>query len=163
MADAPEPRTARIRFEYALIGTGWARAQLSNGVDEVTMVPSYLGDALGDLTWAVVKLLEGSSRQTFEWWDEPGSWRWGLWRQGHLLDLHIWRLDARLQPNANQRIRTLFHTSCEMRQFANQLNNQLGHLNTDYGPDGYLQRWKRHSFPADAWQRLQAALNQTPP
>jgi hypothetical protein len=152
---------ARIAFSYRLDGAGWATATISNGVNDREMTVSYLSDALGDLTWAVAKLLEGSPQQICEWMDEPGRWRWKMTRQGEALDLLILRVDDPVRGIPNQRINVFFQVNCKLRQFANQLNNQLWKLHNEHGPEGYLQLWQNNRFPSDAWQRLTAAISQT--
>jgi hypothetical protein len=155
------PQLSRIWFTYKLVGAGWARVLVSNGGQGVEMMPSYISDALGDLTWAVVKLLEGSPQQIFEWWDEPGRWRWMLSRQGDVLDLLILRLEDRSNSLENERGNVFFHESCKLRRFANQLNNQLQKLHNDHGLDDYRRLWNNHPFPLANWQRLMSALSQS--
>jgi hypothetical protein len=48
-----------IRLEYALVAHGWATATLSDGTNSAEVTASYLTDALGDLSRAVIALLRG--------------------------------------------------------------------------------------------------------
>ena len=156
----PAPQLSRIRFEYQVVGAGWANARISNGILEVELMPSYLSDALGDLIWAVVALLEGSQQQVCEWQDEPGGWRWELSRQESVLNLLILRIDAPLKSMFNKRVSVVFHETCNLRQFAIQLHNQLWKLVCERGFDGYEREW-RHRFPVEQWKMLGQLISQS--
>ena len=124
------------------------------------MMPSYLYDALGDLTWAVLRLLETRRSRSSNGGMSPvagaGSCRGKS--MGSTGSSYAWM--SRCGPRSTSASK-FFHATCKLRQFANQLNNQLWKLHGNYGPEGYLQLWKNNRFPSDAWQRLPAVLSQT--
>lgn len=146
-----QPR--RLAFSYELVGPGWARARLSDGANELEMYPSRLSDALGDLTWAVVALLNGALEQSCEWADEPGEWRWIMLRGGDQLNVTILRFEQTFSPLGNERGQRLFQSQCHLRQFAIQINNQLWNLVREHGLTGYADLW-RHRFPEERWHML---------
>jgi hypothetical protein len=65
-----------LEFTYELVGRGWARCSLQIGDKEVTLTPSYLSDALGDLLAAIITVVRGAERATASFADEPGEHVW---------------------------------------------------------------------------------------
>ncbi len=51
--------TSSLELRFDLTGVGWAEATLSAGNDSVTILASYLSDALGDLAAATVLIASG--------------------------------------------------------------------------------------------------------
>lgn len=117
------------------------------------MFPSHLSDALGDLTWAVVALMNGALEQSCEWADEPGEWRWILVRDGDQLDVTILGFKETFSRLGNERGLLLFQSCCNLRQFAIQVNNQLWNLVREHGFDGYAKLW-HNRFPEERWHML---------
>src|SRR6185503_11156421 len=71
-----------VEFDYKLTGAGWAEATISNGGQHLDMRVSYLSDALGHLTKAIVRLLYGAEEAQIFFMDEPGEHRWWLRKCG---------------------------------------------------------------------------------
>jgi len=67
--------TPMFSFSYQLETAGWSTATVSDGERSVVLTASYLSDALGDLTRAVIALLRGAEQATLTWHEEPGRAR----------------------------------------------------------------------------------------
>ncbi len=80
-------------FSYQLGTAGWSTAAVSDGERTVALTASYLSDALGDLTRAVIALLRGAEQATLTWHEEPGVTAWRFERQGDDVDMRITQFD----------------------------------------------------------------------
>jgi hypothetical protein len=71
-----------IEFRYHLTGVGWSECTLIVDDAHVTVTASYLSDALRSLISAVCRVLEGIAEATATFDEEPGEFRWRLFRVG---------------------------------------------------------------------------------
>jgi hypothetical protein len=104
--------TGIVLFSYRLIGHGWAEGWISDGVSHLSMVISYLSDALGDLTRATLAVLTYTDRAVCAWAEEPGEYRWILERQGERLLVRILWFDETFSRLLDEKGQALFSTEC---------------------------------------------------
>lgn len=152
--DAQHPRRQDLRFAYRLVGVGWGEATVSQGEREATIAVSYLSDALGDLTTAVVALLGGAEEQTVRWLAEPGEYRWHFAREGARVRVRLMWVPEHEVRRTAPREEEIFVASCALARLAAQVRGALRQLLAEHGTDGYLARWRNHPFPMEDFQRL---------
>ncbi len=143
-----------IRFGYRLIGRGWSEATIAKGDQTVTLYASYLSDAIGDLTEALVAILRSADRMTVAWADEPGEYRWILEKEASRLQIKILRFEETFSRRRDEAGELVFESECELSRFAAQLRGQLRQILNELGADGYKAQWVNHDFPMSAYQQL---------
>ena len=152
--EACPSRGKDLYLTYRLRGHGWAEATISQDGPGVTLTASYLSDALGDLTAAVVALLGGAEEQMVCWEEEPGEYRWYFTRAGAQVRVRIaWVPDnepGRMRPREEE----VFVASCALARLAAQVRGALRQLLAEHGAAGYLAGWIRYPFPMADFQRL---------
>ncbi len=154
--------TPKFSFSYQLGTAGWSTATVSDGERTVALTASYLSDALGDLTRAVIALLQGAEQVTLTWDEEPGVAEWRFERQGDDVDMRITLFDDRScyrRSRARPAERT-FSVRCPLSRLASEVLDELWHIYETVGLDGYEERWKLHAFPLQEYWQLQKLLRE---
>lgn len=123
---------------------------------EVLIPASFISDALGDLTAAVVALLRGAGEVTVRWVGEPGEYRWHFVRAGERVLIRVTWLSDQQSRRAVPREEELFVASCALTRLAAQVRGTLRQLLHEHGVEGYVALWKNHPFPMEDFQRLVA-------
>jgi hypothetical protein len=67
-----------VAITYELTGHGWSECMIRVDERTVTVTASYLSDALGSLSDAVLAVLLGSRTAKASFDEEPGEYRWVL-------------------------------------------------------------------------------------
>jgi hypothetical protein len=147
-----------VRFWYRLVGHGWSEAGIFDGVNRAFLSASYLSDALGDLTNAVIALLRGAQRSTCSWQEEPGEYRWVFDREDERLRIDILWFEDTFSHELEGKGKLFYSTECELRRFACQLRDQLSRLLEEHGLEGYMQIWANHDFPMTEYRKLEDLL-----
>lgn len=149
-----------LSFSYHLDTAGWADATLADGARHVDLTASFLSDALGDLTRAVVTLLQGADYVVFAWLSEPGVAEWRVDRHDEDIDITITLFDDWVAYRAGRarRVGQPFTTQCPLVRLANEVLDELWQLRQTVGLDGYKQRWKAHDFPLTEYKQLKRLL-----
>ncbi len=148
---------AVFSFSYELHRAGWSSAILSDGEQNVSLVASYISDALGDLTRAVLALLHGAEGATFTWLSEPGVDEWRVARQGDDVDIvvTVFNDDRRFKARRGE---VVFSMRCPLTRLANEVLDELWRLLETVGMDGYKERWQAHDFPLTDYKQLRELL-----
>lgn len=148
-----------VTFSYQPLGSGWAEATVSNGSEYRSMNVSNLSDALGDMTAAVLRLLQGSGREEVSFLDEPGEHVWTLRRQdAGLLIVEVKWFEDWIQEVGSEAGQEVFLATCSLLDFAREIRAALDRLLERYGIEGYSQKWLEHEFPATEHAHLAAAI-----
>jgi hypothetical protein len=134
-----------VEFWCRLAGRGWIEAGITDGVSQLSMVPSYLSDGPADLADAVIILLQGAQHATCSWQDEPGQYRWLLERQGDELEIKILRFEETFSRKLDEQGERLFSTRCTLARFAVQVHGQLQRLLVGEGAEACLSTWDTRS------------------
>ncbi len=106
---------------------------------------SYLSDALGDLTRAVITAATmpiGSCVQSL-FADEPGEHRMVIVREADDMIVRIEQSDGYRSSEGM----TVFSARCSYLRLATQVAGQLQQIYNAYGLDGYKAKWIEHDFP----------------
>jgi hypothetical protein len=143
-----------ITLEYRLAGRGWSEARIADGKICALVTASYLSDALGDLTWAVIGLLQGAEYATCSWWEEPGEYRWVFRRANDQVNIRILWFDDTPKGKPEEQGTVVFATTCRLVSFAGELKSQLQKLTDDFGTDAYKRIWVSHEFPSREYDKL---------
>lgn len=147
-----------MKFDYDLVGTGWAWARISHGDSTADITASYLVDALGDLLLAVWTLTEGARDARCSWAEEPGEYRWLFRIDGDHVDVHILQFDDLWTGRADERGRTVFRAAMALRVLVEAVAQAATEVERRYGRDGYRDKWVEYGFPADTLAELQRWL-----
>ncbi len=175
----PPGQPTPIEFSYALIGTGWSEAYMSDGRNWLRPTASYLSDALRAFTDAVDAVVRGRDRVACMWEEEPGNFLWLFEGQGSSVTVSVYWNDRgfdqfwwnRLNMGGPDYIDIAFEPPVgrlpgELRGRFATTRHELGvgvlgaldKLADDLGDQGYLDKWSRHPFPHREHERLRAAL-----
>lgn len=154
--------TSLFMFSYDLATAGWSTATISDGVHTLTLTASYLSDALGDLTQAVIALLQGAEGATLAWQAEPGVIEWRFERQGDDVVVCLTRFaDNTCYRRSHARPgEPDFSVRCSLTRLGNEVLDELWRIHDTVGVDGYKERWKGHSFPLQEYRQLHALLRE---
>lgn len=150
-----------VEFTYRLTGTGWSDAQLRVGDSSAPLSASYLGDALGELLDALVALIDGALSARASWDEEPGEYRW-------LFDRDGWNIRIRLldfpelrgfveAPDEEGTV--LLDERCDLEGLVAAIASAARAVLSEYGAEGYREKWVEHDFPATQLERLEAWLH----
>jgi hypothetical protein len=151
-----------LQLNYILDDHGWANLRLTQGGQTVDMTVSYLHDTLAELVTAANLLLKGASEAKVVAMDEPGE---------HLIhlqatdDLHVavevrWFRDwASWNLITEKEFEVVFKADCTIKNFAFEVFVTAKAVLDNEGLEGYKEKWMRHDFPIDEYQRLMGLLD----
>ena len=148
-------------LRYSLTTPGRAVVALEADDLRVAMQATDETDALGDLTRAVIVLMEGEDRATVVLEDAPGVHEWSMEREGELVNLRVHSWADRKSGHADltlsqERSAAL---ACPLLALARELVLVLDVLWVGHGPDGWRRLSPRHPFPTPERRRLQQLLS----
>lgn len=144
-------------FRYELVGTGWARATLTEAGVETVVTASYLSDALRDLLEATASITEGAVEARCVWQEEPGEYRWLFRRNANDVHLEIRSFPHMYDTSSDEQGEVAFRTTRSVMEIARTVLRSFDRLADEYSPGRYVERWVEHSFPAEALERLRHA------
>ncbi len=149
-------------FSYQLGTAGWSTASVSDGERTVALTASYLSDALGDLTRAVIALLQGAEQATLTWDEEPGVAEWRFERQGDDVDVRITLFDNRTSSRAFRArpVEPPFQMRTPLVRLAGEVLDELWRIYETVGVAGYQERWKMQAFPLQEYTHLRYLLRE---
>jgi hypothetical protein len=145
-------------FDFRLVGTGWARAKVTDEANSAEVTASYLGDALGDLLMAVWTLIEGDTDARCSWWEEPGEYRWIFVRDGQRISLRILEFDRLWSDEPDETGRLIFQTSQPLRELAAAIAAGAKACLNAVGFKDYREKWVYNDFPVDELAAIEAAV-----
>jgi hypothetical protein len=149
----------QVKFDFLLGGSiGWARGRIAFGDREVEVTASYLGDALGDLLAAMLKLTQGAAEARASWWEEPGEYRWVF--SVAPLDVSLRLQDTRLRllefphmPGAveapDEKGHPLIEGDCSLVELVGAVAACARRTLEEHGVNGYEAKWHMHPFPGE--------------
>lgn len=147
-------------LRYSLTTPGRAVIALEADDLRVAMQATDDTDALGDLTRAVIVLLEGEDRASLVIEDSPGVHEWSLEREGDLIALRVHSWADRSSGSADLTLSQERSASlaCPLLALARELVLVLDVLWVGHGPDGWKRLSPKHPFPTPERRRLQQLL-----
>jgi hypothetical protein len=147
-----------VTFGYRFVGRGSSEAEIRDGVDAAALTAQFLSDALGDLSRAVLTLLQGLLQSKCSWQEEPGEYRWLFEQRSEHLHIRIIWFDDTFSRQLDQRGKLIFESECQLRQFAVQMRDELERLLAQHGEAGYKSSWVNHDFPLPELEKLNQLL-----
>lgn len=150
-----------LSLRFALTTPGRAVVALEADDLRVAMQATDETDALGDLTRAVVTLLEGGVRATVVLEDAPGVHEWTFERQDELVQLRIHSWADRRSGSTDMVLsqeRTVAIV-CPLGVIARELVLVLDVLWVGHGPEGWARLSPNHPYPAAERRRLRQLLS----
>ncbi len=139
-------RQPTLRLACTLTGRGWVEASLSDGSHELTLTASYLSDALSDLLWIVISLVEGAQEGTCAWQQEPGEYRWLFSRQEEQIEIRLLWFSETFSQRPDEEGECHLLLTCSLLKFATKIQRQYKHLLSTWGDAGYRETWG-YPFP----------------
>lgn len=144
-----------LSISYHLVAHGWSRTRVSDGEQCASLTASYISDALGDFTSAVIALLRGNERATCTWLEEPGEYHWYFYRCSEDVQIVIvWFDDWSTYRDPHDHGRVVFLTRCSLQHLARQVLGQLQRIVREVGIERYRERWGTHDFPLCGYRVL---------
>ncbi len=143
---------SQFSLTYKLTGSGWAEAEVSDGVEQLHIIISYIGRSIEAAADAAIALLQTADRSEFLWLDEPGCTQWTLEKQADHLQITIAIWNDRMEPRGAPAYKVLSISTTPLK-FAIQVWDALRHLLEEHGVEGYEQNWRR-AFPLDKYRKL---------
>jgi hypothetical protein len=146
-----------VKFQYRLVGAGWAEARVSGSVVDATFRASYLSDALTSLIDAVNLVLAGAVESRCTRVLEPGEYRWILGRQGLAGQLRVLQFSDAEARQADDRGVLVVHVELPLREIAVAIADGAQEALDEYGESVYGERWG-HPFPLAGLRQLRSRL-----
>ena len=144
-----------IKIDYILTGTGWSKCTISTDDISTTISASYLGDALGNLLSAILKLINGEKEATISFDEEPGEYRWRFkTTSDKIVHLTILEFDELWGNKPDSEGRKVFDTECQLRDLTAAVFNTAQKILLEYGEEGYIQKWIEHPFPIKQYETI---------
>lgn len=159
---------ANFSVDWSLDGPGWAEIEVRAAGAQETITASYLSDPLTALAEAATLLLSGTTHATVSFEDEPGEYLLVL----RVTDEGTVRLRilafglASLHPTATietvdgRTAAVVLDVELETLEFAAGVLQSLRLVESDYGLEGYKEKWVRYPFPSAQKAQLEAAIIQ---
>lgn len=147
-------------LRYSLTVPGRAVLALEADDLRVAMQTTDETDALGDLTRAVIVLLEGAEHASVVLEDAPGVHEWNFTREADMVRLRIHSWADRRSGHADMVLSQERSASlaCPLLALARELVLVLDVLWVGHGPEGWKRLSPRHPFPIPERRRLQQLL-----
>ncbi|HPF60532.1 MAG: hypothetical protein KC544_02105 [Gemmatimonadetes bacterium] len=147
-------------FRYSLTTPGRAVVALEADDLRVAMQATDETDALGDLTRAVITLMEGAAHASVVIEDSPGVHEWSFEREDEVVNLRVHSWADRRSGHADLTLSQERSVSlaCPLHALARELVLVLDVLWVGHGPDGWKRLSPRHPFPIPERRRLQQLM-----
>lgn len=148
-----------IEFRYELTGTGWSECTLIVNDSQVTVTASYLSDALRSLLSAVCRVLDGIPEATAQFDEEPGEYRWRLFRvDDEMIRVMILEFNDLWSNKPDSDGKPIFDVQCRLRTLAGAVYDGCKRLLAEHGHSGYKEKWLEHEFPDSEFEMLRCYL-----
>jgi hypothetical protein len=145
-------------FEYRVGYSGWAEAGIGDEAGHTTLTASYIGDALGDLLYALWRVLQGETETRCSWHEEPGEFRWIIRRDGDTVWLRVLEFDDLFQHRPDEAGQLVFETRQDVKTLARAIALGASRTLEKHGLSGYRERWQTYPFPSTTLELIQAEL-----
>lgn len=130
----------------------------------MTVTASYLSDALRSLISAVCRILNGVSEATASFDEEPGEYRWRIFRiDNDMIRLLILEFSDLWSNKPDSEGKPIFDVKCRLRTFAGAVYDGCQRLLAEHGHNGYRDKWLEHEFPDSDLRELRRLLDAPKP
>ncbi|MNJ90816.1 hypothetical protein D3C87_84560 [compost metagenome] len=145
-----------ITIDYKIENAGWALVIIGNGETQDRFAVSYFHDSLKELANSALKIQDKDS-QSVIFMAEPGELKLVLERT---LDtkLHFelrWYEDwASWNEISEDDYEVIMTGETTVVSYVNQVRSVLMKIYDEIGPELYKQKWIKHDFPTDEYEKL---------
>lgn len=147
-----------VKFSFRLTGSGWARALLAHGSEEVELPASYLSDALGEVLLAVAELQDGEHAAVASWEQEPGEVRWLFSRTNGEVTLQVLAFMEDYPRPTEAEGSVVFSAVCSLDEMARAFAEGARSVLTLEGEEAYKRKWVQHPFPTTLLEMVESGL-----
>ena len=149
-----------IEFLYQLTGPGWSECTLIVHESSITVTASSLSDGLRSLISAICRVVDGISDATASFAEEPGEYRWRLYRIDEAtIRILILEFDELWSHRPDTDGKPIFDVRCRLHNFAGAVYHGCVELLEEYGHEGYKDQWRKHEYPSEEIDTLKRLLN----
>ncbi|WP_339213849.1 hypothetical protein [Solibacillus sp. FSL W8-0372] len=155
-------RVSMLKFNYKIIGIGWAICEIQTANESFTFRASYLSDALGDLLNALLSLNSDMNTESygdetnFSWYQEPGLTEWHIKAfdiKSNVENLHF-KINQYVDDTEKGDPETTSAFTCNYDEFVYSVVESLDRLMQKFGLVGYRAIWLDSDFPVVAYLKL---------
>lgn len=150
-----------LHLEIDVEDAGWLKATIYEGVIELRMRASYMGDALGDLASAVVAIAGETAQlrtRSILWAREPDYWRFDFTREGNHVAVAIVDVtEDEARPNGfgfGGPGRVRLSVQVPRRDLIAAVSSAFDGVLATGGLGRYDREWMSYRFPFVAYTRL---------
>lgn len=148
-----------LSISYLLIGDGWSECHIKADGDAVTISASYLSDALGSLSRAVLVIAKGGREAHASFDEEPGEYRWVFNRFGDAkVFIRILEFPDLRSMEPDEAGEVIFEYHCPIETLVRCMVGCLADVLSNYGEEGYKEEWIEHDFPMQSYELLRSFL-----
>lgn len=158
MSEAIE-RRQHFTILHRQLPHGWSQYFVAMGSQTMYRMPSYLTDALGDLTNAALLIAKGEKEARFSFEDEPGEYRWILKDVGTIgsdepaLKVTILEFASQWPREPDSAGTPIIEGVCAKRQFLLNVKSILRETLAVNGKEAYRVA-AGYDFPSDQMDKL---------
>ena len=151
-----------MKFEYKLMGSGWANFNIQINSQNFSFSPGYLTDAVGGLLNAIKKIhpvfdIEGDYKEdgSYYFWDaEPSTLDWNL---KYLENGNIHIILKYFENDEENGVEVL-NQECPYDVFLKEVLKEVELILLEFGIVGYKEMWYEHEFPLSTFLELKYYL-----
>jgi hypothetical protein len=152
-----------LKIEYRLVGTGWAKCNISSSDSSCGITASYLGNALQDLVLAACAVSAGFKKVTFSFDEEPGEYRWVIHSpRMNEIEIEILSFDQLWGDASDAEGKRIFKTTVRPGVFAKAVHKAAKSIFDEFGEIAYLKKWSQHPFPTELFLELSRMVENYP-
>ncbi len=149
-----------LSISFKLTGPGWADCNISIDNQLTVLTASYLENALGNLADATLRIAQGENSAYAIFAEEPGEYRWKFTKiNDKEISVEILKFDEwRGLQQSDGEGRTIFKFECPLLVFVRRMIICLSEVLSEYGLEGYAEKWMMHEFPLEVYNELRNIL-----
>jgi hypothetical protein len=147
-----------VRIDYKLTGgTGWAVCEVATDSQTLTIQNiSYLTDALGELSQAILDVLGGEDVTKASFAIEPGEYRWIFNGHENRISIQILEFPDFFDYLEDESGKIVFACEIMKKELKDSIVTCLSNVIAAYSQEEYKQRWDLHEFPLETYTQIKA-------
>ena len=147
--------TMKFTFAYNLDNHGWADATIQCDGNSYSIESiSYLSDAFGNFSEAVLTILRGVKEAECAFDHEPGRTKIRFTRKGSDVRLRVYSFQQELVDEPWSKGKIEFDCVTTTRRLKSQYLEEADKMLSKHGIDGYSEKWRLAEFPIGTYERI---------
>lgn len=145
-----------ITIDYQIKNAGWASVIIGNGETQDRFGVSYLHDSLKELASSALKIKD-KERQSVIFMEEPGELKLVLERTLDTklkFELRSYKDWASWNEISEDDYEVIMTGETTVASYVNQVRSVLMKIYDEIGPDLYKEKWIKHDFPINEYEKL---------